>query len=66
MAENFIGSRISLISQSQRRYEGVLHALDGADSTLILENGKIYVYIFTNRKHTTIFFFFLLEKKMDE
>jgi hypothetical protein len=35
----WIGSRISLISKSEIRYEGTLYTINAAESTVALENG---------------------------
>ncbi|KAI9610013.1 hypothetical protein H4Q26_007007 [Puccinia striiformis f. sp. tritici PST-130] len=37
MAQQYIGSRISLISKSDIRYRGILHSIDPAASTVSLE-----------------------------
>ena len=39
MAENYIGSRISLVSKSEIRYEGILYNIDPNESTVALQNG---------------------------
>ena len=36
----FLGSKISLISKSQIRYEGTLYPVDAVESTVALQNGK--------------------------
>ena len=35
----YIGSRISLISKSEIRYEGILYTIDTKDSNIALQNG---------------------------
>jgi protein LSM14 len=36
----FIGSKISLVSKSEIRYEGILYALDLQEATISLAKGK--------------------------
>jgi hypothetical protein len=38
----YIGSRISLVSKSEIRYEGVLFTIDMVESTIALQNGKAW------------------------
>lgn len=39
-AEQLIGSRVSLLSQHELRYEGTLHAVDAADASITIRDGK--------------------------
>ena len=39
---DYIGSKISLISRSEIRYEGILHSINNVDSSLTLQNVKSY------------------------
>lgn len=36
----YLGSRISLISRSEIRYEGILYSVDTKESTIALAQGK--------------------------
>ena len=36
-----IGSRISLISQQDFRYDGILFSINAAESSIVLQNGAI-------------------------
>lgn len=38
----FIGSKISLISKSEIRYEGILYALDLQEATISLAKGEFF------------------------
>jgi hypothetical protein len=40
-ATQFIGSKISLISKSEIRYDGILYSLDVKESTISLAKGKV-------------------------
>jgi len=39
MSVSYIGSKISLISKAEIRYEGTLHAVDVNESTITLAKG---------------------------
>lgn len=41
----FIGSKISLISKSEIRYEGILYSLDLEEATISLQKGQL-IYFF--------------------
>ena len=41
----FIGSKLSLISKAEIRYEGILYAVDTKDATVTLSKGKSYMVI---------------------
>lgn len=38
--DNLLGSRISLISQQDVRYEGTLFSINQTESSIVLQNGK--------------------------
>ena len=40
----FLGSKISLISKSEIRYEGILYTIDAQESIIALAKGK-FVYL---------------------
>ena len=42
MAQPFIGSRITLISVSQIRYEGILNAVDQQEATVSLQDVQMF------------------------
>ena len=41
MLKQFIGSKVSLITQSKLRWEGTLYNIDKTDSSIILQNGEL-------------------------
>lgn len=59
-----LGSKISLISKSDIRYEGQLYTVDPNECTIALANGKFCVYyfflfvLFRSSAKDFVFFFF--------
>lgn len=51
-----LGSKISLISKSEIRYEGILFTLNPNESTLALAKGKLFFVVFLRflRKHVSL------------
>jgi len=45
-AMQLLGSKISLISKSEIRYEGILFTLNPNESTLALAKGKLFFVVF--------------------
>lgn len=46
-----LGSKISLISKSDIRYEGQLYTVDPNECTIALANGKFFSHIFNIDEH---------------
>ena len=58
-AMQLLGSKISLISKSEIRYEGILFTLNPNESTLALAKGKLFCCIFAFLTETCYFASFL-------
>ena len=46
MSAAFIGCKISLISKSEIRYEGILYTIDTKESTIALAKGTQFLIIY--------------------
>lgn len=40
VVESLVGSRVSLLSQHELRYEGTLHAVDAANACITMRDGQ--------------------------
>ena len=54
----YLGSKISLISKSEIRYEGILYTIDTLESTVALAKGNIEPFIIEIKKADRLFFFY--------
>ena len=41
--DNLLGSKISLISQQDVRYEGILFSINQTESSIVLQNGTVFL-----------------------
>jgi hypothetical protein len=48
--DNLLGSRISLISLQDVRYDGVLYSINQAESSIVLKDGSRYILILSVSK----------------
>ena len=53
----FFGCKISLISKSEIRYEGILYTIDPKESTIALAKGILWSTVFYVSAFTNILFF---------
>ena len=43
--DNLLGSKISLISVQDVRYDGVLYSINQKESSIVLKDGQIYFFL---------------------
>jgi hypothetical protein len=56
--DNLLGSRISLVSQQDVRYEGTLFSINQTESSIVLQNGNNYFHILFVLPHPFVSFMF--------
>ena len=52
--DNLLGSRISLITIQDIRYDGVLFSINAAESSIVVRDGTCFWLIFLHAEHDSI------------